>query len=644
VSGEGDVQRIEWRPIKHSDYELGPSYTKEFSLIGKDNVAEKVRVMEKPGLFSKDFKVSKCSESGCKEEPLAAEEEQQATRCSFSGRLDSDPDSTVYISGCPSTENMDISLMSGKSKLQYNTYRVDNSGQITVDKNTTFSDVRKEGGDYSYYGEIESEDDGWEDIGTDYSDDGPNQGKASVMLHGYTYTYMHRKPRKGQKGPCCRPTKQKCRRDNNLRNVCKTKSGRTKCGEGCTRLIEALEGLQRKEQMKKKKKEEKLKKAKLMQNLGQKPGRQTEDSESFEEYSSESEEYSDEYQDTAKKEIPTQSRPYAKKRGDPNVFRRSETKQEGGSNMGLRVKKGQKLSQKQLNMLESASQVRKTSTNPLCKEKPNLFRSRQILHYSRCGKDICKKKQPTPQKKIYRDKTIEVGVYIDRHLYKNMEEMLKTEDEVKVKAQLLRMVHSLFLQVEAFLMNPTFSSKGGFRIIINGITIYQKYGPLESEWDSQLMATQMLRKFQAFANKVNSQCDGDRDGYDAMVLLTGRYDYTDMRPGGSIGYALTGQVCTIAPTVTLTLRLDKQGSHSLVMPRLLAHEFGHLLGSDHDGDVARGMHSIYKNQPRVPCPSGQSLMSPTVGMAMQTWSECTRKMIDAEFDRREAKKKNCFYT
>ena len=30
----------------------------------------------------------------------------------------------------------------------------------------------------------------------------------------------------------------------------------------------------------------------------------------------------------------------------------------------------------------------------------------------------------------------------------------------------------------------------------------QTYGPLEAEWDSQELATQMLRKFQAFANKV----------------------------------------------------------------------------------------------------------------------------------------------
>ena len=38
----------------------------------------------------------------------------QATRCSFSGKLASDPDSTVYISGCEGKESMDISLMSKK--------------------------------------------------------------------------------------------------------------------------------------------------------------------------------------------------------------------------------------------------------------------------------------------------------------------------------------------------------------------------------------------------------------------------------------------------------------------------------------------------------------------------------------------------
>ena len=32
------------------------------------------------------------------------------------------------------------------------------------------------------------------------------------------------------------------------------------------------------------------------------------------------------------------------------------------------------------------------------------------------------------------------------------------------------------------------------------------------------------------------------------------------------------------------------------------------------------------------------------GMEMQTWSECTRKMIDAEFERREAMNYNCFLT
>ena len=117
----------------------------------------------------------------------------------------------------------------------------------------------------------------------------------------------------------------------------------------------------------------------------------------------------------------------------------------------------------------------------------------------------------------------------------------------------------------------------------------QKYGSLEAEWDSAPGLAKMLFNFQTFANevrhfhslsfkqckiltfsrrekvakncvqkgwlgsgnfgnaqkkvvfflrgfppKVNSECDGDRDGYDAMVLLTGRFDYRDVLPGRTI--------------------------------------------------------------------------------------------------------------
>ena len=41
----------------------------------------------------------------------------------------------------------------------------------------------------------------------------------------------------------------------------------------------------------------------------------------------------------------------------------------------MRVKKGQKLTSKQLKMIESATKKRETSTNPLCKKKPrSMFR------------------------------------------------------------------------------------------------------------------------------------------------------------------------------------------------------------------------------------------------------------------------------
>ena len=49
--------KVKVRNMERPDYESGPSFTKEFFLIGKDNKEEKLRMMEKTSLFNKKFKV-----------------------------------------------------------------------------------------------------------------------------------------------------------------------------------------------------------------------------------------------------------------------------------------------------------------------------------------------------------------------------------------------------------------------------------------------------------------------------------------------------------------------------------------------------------------------------------------------------------
>ena len=64
---------------------------------------------------------------------------------------------------------------------------------------------------------------------------------------------------------------------------------------------------------------------------------------------------------------------------------------------------------------------------------------------------------------IYDENTIEVGVYIDRHLYKVMEEAIKSQDATEVKDALLKMVHELMTAV---------GIKSSPRILLFGFPIY----------------------------------------------------------------------------------------------------------------------------------------------------------------------------
>ena len=160
-------------------------------------------------------------------------------------------------------------------------------------------------------------------------------GIPSVLVNGFTYSYVLKESRNGEK--CCRPIKSKCQENKNL-NTCRISKGQVKCGKGCTKIIKALKKLERKEKKKK-------------QNAS--VSNKTDYHHFHDKYSYEDETYE----------------------GSSSQEKHGE-KKDGGGGMGLKVKEGQQLTQKQLQMLETvADEKLGASTNPLCKDQNQMFRS-----------------------------------------------------------------------------------------------------------------------------------------------------------------------------------------------------------------------------------------------------------------------------
>ena len=64
--------------------------------------------------------------------------------------------------------------------------------------------------------------------------------------------------------------------------------------------------------------------------------------------------------------------------------------------------------------------------------------------------------------------------------------------------------------------------------------------------------------------------------------------------------------------VSYVIFSDNIGSPTSTAPKLLAHEFGHLLGAEHDG-VPSNQDTIFGQKgTKIPCQEGTHLMSPAV--------------------------------
>ena len=270
-------------------------------------------------------------------------------------------------------------------------------------------------------------------------------GKLTILHNGYTYSYEDRTPnaKKGQKGPCCRPTRMQCTKSVDSSgievNKCRKKTGSTRCGTGCTGIKTALENLQKLEEKREAKRRKAERREAEKRKAGERKAEKRKDGErKAEERKAEERKAEERKAERRKAEIREAEEREAEEReakerkaekwkegverkaeesesrsggGGGGGFRSSakksklkaeeehfdeysneefdeysneseysdeeesqEKKGGGGVKMGLRVIKGQKVSHKQLDLLESASKKWLTSKNPLCKKKANIFR------------------------------------------------------------------------------------------------------------------------------------------------------------------------------------------------------------------------------------------------------------------------------
>jgi len=254
--------------------------------------------------------------------------------------------------------------------------------------------------------------------------------------------------------------------------------------------------------------------------------------------------------------------------------------------------------------------------------------------------DECHFKWDNPEKNIYKERTIELGVAIDRFLWEHMEEQVDGGDEEVMEA-MLTMLHSVIASTEVHLLHKSISARGGFRLVINGLFVWKDDSvPEAKKIHDTSTEDELFAEFEDFVAKKNHPYDGYEESYDIMVLLSGAHTKFDIEGGGAdAGLSHIGSVCEVVCPLMLTIEL-KNGTHLCNAGALLAHEMGHMLGAYHDGDLDRDRKVLN-------CPTDRYIMTPVQKTLLTEWSDCSRRQIDSEYKRREReepKHGNCFLT
>ena len=324
-----------------------------------------------------------CSDSNmklCSKYKVPKKLTRKLKECNYEGRLTSDPDSVVNLVGCRN-DTLDVSVMSSETNLTQNIYRQNPNGSVEVPE-IGFSDELSEmekkkdeplGNDYALIDNQEDVENKYEVQFTD------RKGNIVTML------------RDENNRKCCTPVKLTCKKKESIEaNLdCKVKKGKPCCGRkskcSCEKLKKYILKQKRKKEIMEKKENPKSKQGKKKKK-GKKGKR-------------------------GKKKKNKKKKSKKKKK--------KSKKRKKKKNAGVKLLEN--LSKKDLASLMKTLQIQSKVKNPKCKPKRSAFRSKQRMPpipLPICPE--CRTKEPVPQKKIYTHRTVEFGLFTDKHLYTQM--------------------------------------------------------------------------------------------------------------------------------------------------------------------------------------------------------------------------------
>lgn len=218
--------------------------------------------------------------------------------------------------------------------------------------------------------------------------------------------------------------------------------------------------------------------------------------------------------------------------------------------------------------------------------------------------DMMRKKRQI-ENEIEYQKAIEIAVFVDDEVYRKTKMDTNVEDPIE---EIQNLVFAYMNSVQLLYQSQHLDTK--FRIILVRLEIFKSSLSTLDKKDGNI--EDYLESFCTWQSKANPEYWNSLsqvpDHWDHGLLLTGLDLYDGVKSQSSvIGLAWVSGMCH--PEYSCTINEGNNFESVYV----IAHEMGHNLGMNHDGETLEGNN----------CDPNRYLMSPVLGPGKVTWSSCS---------------------